>query len=71
MKSFSSRVAKIGINPYVGVSEDVLNSLFQQANKTRSPIPVRGTINGKKFKQTLVKYQGAIPWASSLKGCAF
>ena len=66
MKSFSARVAKIGINPYVGVPDDALNALFHQANKTRGPIPLRGRINGKKFKQTLVKYQGA--WRLYING---
>lgn len=66
MKSFSARISKIGINPYVSLSDDVLDALFQQANKTRGPIPVRGTINGKKFKQTLVKYQGA--WRLYING---
>jgi len=43
----------------VGVPVDILNILFKQAGKTKGPIPVRGTLNGKRFKQTLVKYQGA------------
>jgi uncharacterized protein YdeI (YjbR/CyaY-like superfamily) len=59
MESFTAEVLIIGINPYVGVPENVLNSLFEQADKSKSPIPVRGTLNGKRFVQTLVKYQGA------------
>ena len=59
MKSFSSRILIIGINPYVSVPEDVLDDLFEQAGKNKGPIPVRGTLNGKSFVQTLVKYQGA------------
>ena len=47
------------MNPYVAVPEAVLNSLFQQAGRTKGPIPVRGRLNRKRFKQTLVKYQGA------------
>lgn len=66
MKSFSARILKIGINPYVGIPEDVLNALFKQADKTKSPIQVRGTVNGKRFKQTLVKYQGA--WRLYING---
>jgi len=66
MKSFSARILKIGINPYVGVPEDVLNALFKQADKTKGPIQVRGTINGKRFQQTLVKYQGA--WRLYING---
>jgi uncharacterized protein YdeI (YjbR/CyaY-like superfamily) len=63
---FLCKVAKIGINPYVSLPEDVLDSLFQQAEKSKGPIPVRGTINEKEFKQTLVKYQGA--WRLYLNG---
>ena len=66
MKSFSARISKIGINPYVSVPEDVLNRLFKQAGKTKGPIPVRGTLNGEKFKQTLVKYRGA--WRLYING---
>ena len=59
MKSFSAAIHKIGINPYVYVPDDILNTLFKQAGRSRGPIPIRGTINRKKFIQTLVKYQGA------------
>lgn len=59
MESFTAKILKIGINPYVGLPEDVLNTLFKQADKNKGPIPVRGTLNGKRFEQTLVKYQGA------------
>jgi len=66
MKSFSAKISKIGINPHVGVLETVLGSLFTQAGKIKGPIPVRGTLNGKKFRQTLVKYQGA--WRLYING---
>ena len=59
MKSFSTKILKLGINPCVNVPNNVLNELFRQAGKTKGPIPVRGKLNGKKFKQTVVKYQGA------------
>jgi hypothetical protein len=59
MERFTAKISKIGINPYVGLPEDVLNTLFKQADKNKGPIPVRGTLDGKRFKQTLVKYQGA------------
>jgi hypothetical protein len=59
MKSFSAKIDKIGINPYVSIPEDVLHSLFEQAGKSKGPIPIRGSVNGKSFTQTLVKYQGA------------
>jgi hypothetical protein len=58
MKSFTAKILKIGINPYVLLPAPVLKDLFTQAGKTKGPIPVRGTLNGKKYKQTLVKYSG-------------
>lgn len=63
---FSSPIKIIGINPYVYLPEEVLNSIFKQANKDKGPIPVRGKLNGKSYKQTLVKYQGA--WRLYLNG---
>jgi hypothetical protein len=66
MKSFSAKISRIGINPYVGVPEDILDSIFERAGKARGPIPVRGTVNGKPFTQTLVKYQGA--WRLYING---
>jgi uncharacterized protein YdeI (YjbR/CyaY-like superfamily) len=59
MPRFTSKILKIGINPYVALPEDVLHMLFKQADKNKGPIPVRGTLNGKRFLQTLVKYRGA------------
>ena len=66
MKSFSAKIAKIGINPYVGIPEDVLKAIFEQAGKAKGPVPVRGTVNGKSFMQTLVKYQGV--WRLYING---
>jgi hypothetical protein len=66
MKSFSARIAKLGINPYVGIPEEVLESITERAGKAKGPIPVRGTVNGKPFMQTLVKYQGA--WRLYING---
>ncbi|MCW5896348.1 MAG: YdeI/OmpD-associated family protein [Bacteroidetes bacterium] len=36
-----------------------MNELHKQAHRTTGPIPVRGKLNGKRFHQTVVKYQGA------------
>jgi hypothetical protein len=58
MKSFSAKIHIIGINPYVLLPAPVLNHLFETAKKNKGPIPVRGTLNGNKFIQTLVKYSG-------------
>jgi len=58
MNSFSQKISIIIGNPYVRPPDKVLNSIFKQAGKSKGPIPVRGTINGAEFIQTLVKYQG-------------
>jgi len=59
MKSFSAEILKFGINPYVDIPEKILHDLFRQSGRTKGPLPVRGILNGNKFKQTIVKYQGA------------
>ena len=59
MAKFRAAIYKIGINPVVDPPEDVLQALFEQAGKSKGPIPVCGRLNGAEFIQTLVKYQGA------------
>jgi hypothetical protein len=58
MQSFEAKILKIGINPYVPLPSPVLKELFRQAGKSKGVIPVCGTLNGEKFTQTLVKYNG-------------
>ena len=58
MKSFSAKIFIIGVNPYVLLPETVLQSLCKRAARDKGPIPVRGTLNGNAFTQTLVKYSG-------------
>jgi hypothetical protein len=58
MHSFTAKIYIIGINPYVVPPAKFLTLLLQQAGKTKGPIPVNGTLNGHKFTQTLVKFQG-------------
>ncbi|MGF7232560.1 YdeI/OmpD-associated family protein [Arachidicoccus sp.] len=55
---FSAAIDLIGINPFVYLPEHILNAIFIQANKKKGPIPVKGTINGSPYKQTLIKYSG-------------
>ncbi|WP_256004994.1 YdeI/OmpD-associated family protein [Pedobacter deserti] len=57
--SFKASIEIIGINPYVSVPEEILASLFADAGRDKSPIPIRGAVNGKPYTQTLMKYQGA------------
>jgi hypothetical protein len=56
--SFTAKIEIIGVNPYVLLPEEVLNEIFRQSDKNTGAIPVRGTLNGSKFIQTLVKYSG-------------
>lgn len=58
VKSFIASIEIIGINPFVFVPNKVLTSIFKQAQKDKGPIPVKGTIDGHIFVQTLVKYRG-------------
>jgi hypothetical protein len=66
MQRFSAEIYKIGINPVVDTPDEVLNAIFEQAGRSKGPVPVRGTINGAEFLQTLVKYQGS--WRLYING---
>lgn len=57
--AFTAVIELIGINPFVYLPEEVLQAVFKQAGKSKSPIPVTGTVNGQPYRQTLVKYAGA------------
>lgn len=57
-KPFTARLEIIGINPFVFLPEEVLNEIFQASGKYKSPIPVKGTVNGKPFRQNIMKYLG-------------
>lgn len=59
MISFSANIEIIGVNPYVLLPEEVLQSLLAQAGRHKGKIPVRGELNGLPYQQTLVKYAGA------------
>ena len=56
---FDAPLQLIGVNPYVAVPPVILETIFQQAGKTKGHIPVKGTVNGKPYTQTLVRYAGA------------
>jgi hypothetical protein len=58
MKSFSASVRIIGVNPYVPVPPNILSALLKKAGRPTSPLPVKGKLNGHRFTQTIVKYQG-------------
>lgn len=56
--SFSATLEIIGINPFVFVPEEILDTIFEKSSRNKSPIAVKGTVNGKEFKQNLMKYLG-------------
>ena len=58
MNKFKADIGIIGVNPFVFVPDRILKNIFKQADKDKGPVPIRGTINGQPFKQTLVKYRG-------------
>lgn len=58
MDQFTASLAIIVGNPHVLLPTPILERIFQQANKDKGAIPVRGTINGRPYQQTLVKYSG-------------
>lgn len=58
MTSFNDTIKIIGVNPYVVPPERVLKALFKECGRSAGPIPIRGSLNGHPYIQTLVKYQG-------------
>ncbi|WP_415327557.1 YdeI/OmpD-associated family protein [Chryseobacterium sp. MMS23-Vi53] len=55
---FTTKLEIIGINPFVFLPEEILNEIFEKSGKNKSPIPVKGMVNNKEFKQNLMKYLG-------------
>ncbi|MEM9651182.1 MAG: YdeI/OmpD-associated family protein [Actinomycetota bacterium] len=58
----SGFTAELGIvdgNPFVTPPAAVLDLVCNEAGRSTGPIPVRGTINGKPYRQTLVRFRGA------------
>lgn len=58
MHIFKADIQIIGVNPYVLVPDEVLTAIFRQAQKDKGAIPIKGTINGSPYKQTLVRFRG-------------
>ncbi|MGB5436298.1 MAG: YdeI/OmpD-associated family protein [Maribacter sp.] len=58
MNKFWAKIDIIGINPFVFIPIDVLNTIFGEAGKNKGKIPVRIKIEGHEFDQTLIKYSG-------------
>ena len=58
MLKFNATLEIIVGNPFVYVPPLLLEEIFQQANKSKGTIPIRGTVNDKPYQQTLLKYRG-------------
>lgn len=56
---FTAQLRIIDGNPFVAVPPSVLDGVFREAGRSRSPIPICGTINGRPYRQTLVRFRGA------------
>jgi hypothetical protein len=56
--SFTAAIEIIGVNPFVQVPENILAALFEQCGRNKGAIPIKGTINGSPYTQTLVKFKG-------------
>ncbi|MBK8565243.1 MAG: YdeI/OmpD-associated family protein [Saprospiraceae bacterium] len=59
MVIFQATIDIIVGNPFVLLPEEVLAGLLAQAGQHKGKVPIKGTINGKPYRQTLVKYAGA------------
>lgn len=57
-ENFTAEIKIINGNPYVEVPPGIREQVFQAAGRDKGPIPIRGTIDGTEYSQTLVRYQG-------------
>ena len=57
--AFTAELDIVDGNPFVTPPPDVLGDVFREAGRAKGPIPVRGTINGRAYQQTLVRFRGA------------
>ncbi|MFN8309832.1 MAG: DUF1905 domain-containing protein [Chitinophagales bacterium] len=58
MHTFQTKLQLIGVNPFVFVPEKILDEIFKAAGKNRGPVKVKGEVNRKPYKQTLVRFKG-------------
>lgn len=58
MHKFTAPLKVIGVNPYVEVPEKILAAVFKKAGRDKGKFPICGEVNGKPYKQTLVRYSG-------------
>ncbi|MDR0569860.1 MAG: YdeI/OmpD-associated family protein [Clostridiales Family XIII bacterium] len=58
-EAFQAKLEIIGANPFVSVPQPILSNIFEAAGKDKGAIPIMGTVNGKPYTQTLVRFKGA------------
>ena len=58
MPVFKAQLDIIGINPFIFIPQSILLALFKDAGRDKGHIPVCGQINGKEYRQTLLRYKG-------------
>jgi hypothetical protein len=58
MHTFSASLELIGVNPFVQLPAEVLATIFVRAGRSKGPIRVCGEVNGRPYRQTLVRYAG-------------
>lgn len=58
MQTFTASLELIGVNPFVQIPAEILAQVFEQAGRSKGPIRVCGTVNGRCYQQTLVRYAG-------------
>lgn len=59
MYKFKAPLMLIGVNPYVEVPEKILVAIFKKTGRDKGKFPICGEVNGKPYKQTLVRYSGS------------
>lgn len=64
--AFEATVRKVDINPYVRVPAVVVSALRAQSAKASGPIPVKGTLQGKRIAANVVRFRGL--WRLYLNG---
>ncbi|MCW3072691.1 MAG: hypothetical protein JWO44_2581 [Bacteroidetes bacterium] len=58
MQKFKAEIEIIGINPFVFVPAGILQQVFKKAGRDKGPVPIKGILNDKPYKQTLMRYSG-------------
>ncbi len=64
--AFDALIQKVDINPYVRVPAAVVRRLIEDGLRDGGPLPVRGTVQGKRISANVVRFRGL--WRLYLNG---